>query len=62
VDVTPPDFVAVAKAFGAKGVRVDDLGDVGATLESVLDTDGPVVIEVPNRFEHPGYGAWAEYE
>lgn len=62
VDITPPDFVALAHAFGARGVRVDDLSKVGATLESVLDTDGPVVIEVPNRFSHPGYGAWAEYD
>ena len=62
VDVTPPDFVAVAEAFGATGVRVDDLSAVGTTLESALDIDGPVVIEVPNQFSHPGYGAWAGYE
>ena len=62
VDITPPDFVALADAFGARGVRVDDLSDVGTTLESVLDAKGPVVVEVPNRFRHPGYGAWAEYD
>ena len=62
VDVTPPDFVAVAQAFGAVGVRVDDLSRVGAALESALGSSRPVVIEVPNRFQHPGYGAWAAYE
>lgn len=61
VDVDAPDFVAVAKAFGARGLRVDDLSAVGSTVESVLDTDGPVVIEIPNQFSHPGYGAWATY-
>lgn len=62
VDVKVPDFVAVAEAFGARGLRIDDLSAVGSTLESVVDTDGPVVIEVPNEFSHPGYGAWAAYD
>lgn len=62
VDVDAPDFVAVAEAFGARGVRVDDLSTVGTTLASVLDADGPVVVEVPNEFSHPGYGAWATYD
>lgn len=39
VDIVPPDFVALAKAFGARGLSVSDLSKVGATLESVLDTD-----------------------
>jgi acetolactate synthase-1/2/3 large subunit len=62
VDMMAPDFVALAKAFGAAGVRVDDLADVGKTVESALDATEPVVIEIPNRFRHPGYGAWASYE
>ncbi len=62
VDVRPPDFVAVARAFGARGIRVDDLSRVGETLESVLEAEGPTLIEIPNRFDHPGYGSFGSYE
>jgi len=62
VDITPPDFVAVAEAFGARGVLVDDLSEVGSILESVLDTEGPVLIEIPNTFGHPGYGSFGRWE
>jgi len=62
VDVRPPDFVALAHAFGARGIRVEDLSQVGETLASVLDADGPTLIEIPNRFEHPGYGSFGNYE
>jgi thiamine pyrophosphate-dependent acetolactate synthase large subunit-like protein len=62
VDVRPPDFVALAHAFGARGIRVDDLNRVGETLASVLDADGPTLIEIPNRFNHPGYGSFGSYE
>jgi 5-guanidino-2-oxopentanoate decarboxylase len=61
VDVRPPDFVALAHAFGARGILVEDLSRVGETLESVLDADGPTVIEIPNRFSHPGYGSFGSY-
>ncbi len=64
VDLQAPDFVALANAFGATGVRVDDLSAVGSAVSSALDATGPVVIEVPNRFNHPGYGsfvAWDEH-
>jgi thiamine pyrophosphate-dependent acetolactate synthase large subunit-like protein len=62
VDVRPPDFVALAHAFGARGIRVEDLSRVGETLASVLDADGPTLIEIPNRFNHPGYGSFGNYE
>jgi thiamine pyrophosphate-dependent acetolactate synthase large subunit-like protein len=62
VDVRPPDFVALAHAFGARGIRVDDLNRVGETVASVLDADGPTLIEIPNRFGHPGYGSFGTYE
>lgn len=62
VDILPPDFVALAEAFGARGVLVDDLSTVGDHLESVLDTDRPVVIEIPNQFDHPGYGSFGSYD
>ncbi len=40
---------------------VDDLTRVGATLESALDRSGPVLIEVPNQFDHPGYGSFGDW-
>jgi thiamine pyrophosphate-dependent acetolactate synthase large subunit-like protein len=61
VDVRPPDFVALAHSFGAQGILVDDLSRVGKTVESVLDAEGPTVIEIPNRFSHPGYGSFGSY-
>ncbi|MDF2729113.1 MAG: thiamine pyrophosphate protein binding domain protein [Acidimicrobiia bacterium] len=61
VDVRPPDFVALAHSFGAQGILVDDLSRVGKTVESVLDAEGPIVIEIPNRFSHPGYGSFGSY-
>jgi thiamine pyrophosphate-dependent acetolactate synthase large subunit-like protein len=61
VDVQPPDFVALAKAFGARGMLVDDLSAVGSAVESALDADGPVLIEIPNRFDHPGYGSFVDW-
>ena len=62
VDVIPPDFVALAAAFGATGVRVDDHSRVGETVAGFLEHDGPVLIEVPNEFDHPGYGAFGTYQ
>ena len=62
VDLLPPDFVALAKAFGAKGVRVDDRKKVGETVKSALGEKGPVLIEVMVDFRHPGYGAWVDWD
>ena len=62
VDVRPPDFVALAHAFGARGIQVEDLSRVGETVASVLDADGPTLVEIPNRFDHPGYGSFGNYE
>ena len=61
VDVKPPDFVALAHAFGARGIRVEGLDRVGETLASVLDAAGPTLIEIPNHFNHPGYGSFGSY-
>jgi acetolactate synthase-1/2/3 large subunit len=62
VDILPPDFVALAHAFGARGIRVEDLSEVGSTLESALGGDMPTLIEIPNRFGHPGYGSFARWD
>ena len=46
VDLHNPDFVAMAKSFGADSFRVE-VDQVGQALESSLDSDGPVLIEIP---------------
>ena len=38
------------------------LKQVGATVKSALGADGPVVVEVPCDFRHPGYGAWVDWD
>jgi len=62
VDIRPPDFVALAESFGARGLRVDDHALVGETIASVLGAAGPTLIEVPNCFNHPGYGSFGNYD
>ncbi len=62
VDITPPDFVAVAEAFGARGILVEDLSDIGTALDSALNHSGPVLIEIPNSFDHPGYGSFGRWD
>jgi thiamine pyrophosphate-dependent acetolactate synthase large subunit-like protein len=62
VDIRSPDFVGLAEAFGATGIRVEDLSRVGSTVASVLEADGPTLIEVPNMFNHPGYGSFGTYD
>jgi thiamine pyrophosphate-dependent acetolactate synthase large subunit-like protein len=62
VDITPPDFVAVARAFGAEGLLVDEPSNIGSALESALERPGPVLIEIPNTFGHPGYGSFGRWD
>jgi len=46
-DFANPDFAAVAEAMGAKGVRIEDPGDVADGLATALaHTGGPVVVDV----------------
>lgn len=61
VDLLPPDFVALAAAFGARGMLVDDPSEIGGAIEAAMGAPGPVVIEIPNRFGHPGYGAFGDW-
>jgi acetolactate synthase-1/2/3 large subunit len=41
-----PDWVKLADAFGAVGMRVTDKNDVVDAMKTALDTDGPVVLDV----------------
>ncbi|MFF7470763.1 thiamine pyrophosphate-dependent enzyme [Streptomyces sp. NPDC008092] len=46
-DFANPDFAAVAEAMGAKGIRIEDPGDVADGLAAALaHTGGPVVVDV----------------
>lgn len=44
-DLLPIDFVALAKAVGADGVRIDDPKSAGAKFDEALAMAGPVIIE-----------------
>ena len=46
-DFSNPDFSRVATALGARGIRVEEPGDVRDALQAALaHTDGPVVVDV----------------
>ncbi len=39
------DYVKLAEAFGAKGVRLTELSELDAVLDAALTEDGPVVVD-----------------
>ncbi|MBB5021411.1 biosynthetic-type acetolactate synthase large subunit [Desulfurispira natronophila] len=41
-----PDFVKLGEAYGAKGLRADKPSEVGALLDEMLNTPGPVIADV----------------
>ncbi len=41
-----PDFVALARAFGAWAVRVEEAGDLPDALRAALEAPGPALVEV----------------
>ncbi|MCA3695740.1 MAG: acetolactate synthase 3 large subunit [Aquidulcibacter sp.] len=40
-----PDFVKLAEAFGAKGIRCDDPANLDAAIQEMIDYDGPVIFD-----------------
>mgnify|MGYP006274595469 CR=1 FL=1 len=40
-----PDFVKLAEAFGAKGIRCDNPADLDAAIQEMIAHDGPVVFD-----------------
>jgi len=44
---TNPDFAAIARGFGVRGVRIDPTADPLAQLSDALASDGPCVIDIP---------------
>ena len=41
-----PDFVMLAKSFGIKGLRVDDVKNLDSTLDEMINTNGPVIADI----------------
>jgi acetolactate synthase-1/2/3 large subunit len=41
-----PDFVKLADAFGARGIRVEDPADLDAAIREMIETPGPVILDV----------------
>ena len=40
-----PDFVALAAAYGIKGLKVEDTADLDGVIKEMIETDGPVVVD-----------------
>jgi acetolactate synthase-1/2/3 large subunit len=55
-DMVQPDFVALARAYGARGVRVSAAHEVGPALAEALALAGPTLIEVAMSIEPPHLG------
>ena len=52
-DLVNPDFVRLAKAFGAWAARASTPEEAGAALAAALCAGRPALIEVPVRLEPP---------
>jgi acetolactate synthase-1/2/3 large subunit len=46
-ELTNPDFLKLADAFGVTGLRAKEPTEVGALVRRAIDMDRPVLIEVP---------------
>ena len=41
-----PDFVTLAKSFGIKGLRVDDVRNLDSIIDEMINTNGPVLADI----------------
>ena len=57
-ELTNPDFVALARAFGAHAERVEDPGTFRGALERALAVPGPALVEVDLRGRHDELVSW----
>jgi acetolactate synthase-1/2/3 large subunit len=53
VDLSNPDFPALARSFGARGERLADVAALPAALGKALGADGPSVLEFSLSVEPP---------
>jgi acetolactate synthase-1/2/3 large subunit len=47
VDFGNPDFVALARAFGCEGVRIESAKELRPALEEALRAPRPVLVDCP---------------
>ena len=40
-----PDFVKLGEAYGWKGIRIEDRGELEPGIQAMLDHDGPVIVD-----------------
>ncbi len=52
-NLTNPDFPALARAFGARGERVDGVESLGSAIRSALAAEGPTVLELAMAIDPP---------
>jgi acetolactate synthase-1/2/3 large subunit len=50
-----PDFVKLAEAYGATGMRLSDKGSLVEDMKRAIETDGPVVVDVKVTREENTY-------
>ena len=54
-----PDFAAIARAYGAEGVRISAAGEFKPALQRAIESNRPFVIDVPMQNEPvPTSGHW----
>lgn len=54
-ELTNPDYVRLAKAYGLESAQVKDPADLENTIKDMIDRDAPALIEVPvERMPRPG--------
>ena len=51
VDMHNPDFVALAEAYGAKGVRPTSLAEFEEAIQKALVAGGPTIIDIEQEAE-----------
>jgi acetolactate synthase-1/2/3 large subunit len=55
----PTDFTAVARAFGVRGIRVEQPGEIAPALAEALAANEPVVIDVVTDLEPRAPEPWS---
>ena len=41
-----PDLIMLAKSFGIKGIRVNEIDELEHSLDEIINTDGPVIADI----------------
>ncbi len=54
LDFTNPDFVKYSESYGARGHRIQETSEIGATLESAFEAGGVHLIDCPVDYSENG--------